>query len=289
MRTIRKTIKAPKVNMGGIILDQPLPYNEVEQIDPFLLIHHWKRDYKPGGIQKEMGVGPHPHRGFVPVTFIYKGGVHHQDSRGNNSKVYKGGTQWMKSGMGIIHSERPVKELAENGGEFEIIQLWINLPARNKMDQPYYMPLTEDETPSFASPDNKTKIGVVAGNLMGIDGRIKSDSPVLILRITIEKGGKTEIPIPGDYNTLLYQLDGSTLICNDVKSSAKDMTWFNNDGNKITIEGVEDTRILLLAGAPLNETVTSYGPFVMSTNTEIMQAMKDYQMGKMGVLIEEFE
>jgi quercetin 2,3-dioxygenase len=289
MKTIRKLISAPKVNMGGIILDQPLPYKEIDQVDPFLLIHHWYRDYKPGGMQKEMGVGPHPHRGFAPVTFIYKGGVHHQDSRGNNSKIYEGGTQWMNSGMGIIHSERPVKELAENGGEFEIIQVWINSPTKNKMDQPSYQPITPEETPTIMSPDKLSEIQVIAGNFNDLNGKIKSNSPILILRLTIKKGGIIEIPIPDNYNSLLYQLDGSAIVCNDKTTVGKDMIWFNNDGENIKIECTENTRLLLLSGAPIDEPVTTYGPFVMNTNTEIMQAMRDYQMGKMGVLIEEFE
>ena len=129
-------IKTRKVDMGGIILDQPLPYPGVEQIDPFLLIHHFE-DYLPGDQdQKDLGVGPHPHRGFSPVTFIFEGEVHHRDSRGNEGIVSKGGTQWMDSGMGIVHSERPSQEMAERGGSYEIIQFWVNSPSSAKGNQP---------------------------------------------------------------------------------------------------------------------------------------------------------
>ncbi|HJN06182.1 MAG TPA: pirin family protein, partial [Bacteroidales bacterium] len=168
MRTIKRVIGAPKVNMGGIILDQPLPVRGVEQIDPFLLVHHWKHTHRGGQHQRDLGVGPHPHRGFAPVTFIFNGGVHHQDSRGNNSIVEAGGTQWMNSGMGIVHSERPTKEIAENGGEFEIIQLWVNAPAKNKMDPPSYQSLTKEDTPSVMSDDDKIEISIVAGEFNGI-------------------------------------------------------------------------------------------------------------------------
>jgi len=125
MRTVKNKSKADKVNMGGIVLDQALPYRGTDQIDPFLLIHHWTDELKGNQKQQNVGVGPHPHRGFSPVTFIFNGGVHHRDSKGHESVVLSGGTQWMNSGSGIIHSERPTKELAENGGKFEIIQFWI--------------------------------------------------------------------------------------------------------------------------------------------------------------------
>jgi len=274
--------------MGEIILDQPLPYQNIDQIDPFLLVHHWHRNHTGGQKQSDLGVGPHPHRGFAPVTFIFKGGVQHRDSRGNNSIVLEGGTQWMNSGMGIVHSERPIKEIAENGGEFEIIQFWVNAPASKKMDIPSYQPLTSDETPTVTSPDKKVTVKVIAGNFKGAIGNVETYSPLLIMRIDIKKGGKMEIPIPAEYNSFIYQLDGNLLINNTDKTTAKDLTWFNNDGTAVSIEGIDNTRVILLSGEPINEEIASHGPFVMNTQTEIMEAIRDYQMGKMGVLIEEF-
>ncbi|MCB2208471.1 MAG: pirin family protein [Bacteroidetes bacterium] len=288
-RSIYKIIPAQKVNMGGIFLDQPLPAAGVDQVDPFILLHHWNKRIEGGDSQKNQGVGPHPHRGFSPVTLIFKGGVHHQDSRGNNSIIMEGGTQWMNSGMGIVHSERPTKELAEKGGIFEIIQFWVNAPAKNKMDQPSYQPLPKENTPTFKSEDKKIDIGVVAGEVNGLKGPIVTNSPLIVLRLTIEKGGKTTLPIPEHFNTILYQLDGSLNINDQNKTTAKDMVWFKNDGDNLLIEGLEETRAILLAGEPIREEITTYGPFVMNTQTEIMEAMKDYQMGKMGILIEEFE
>lgn len=289
MRTIRRVIRAPKVNMGGIILDQPLPVKGLDQIDPFLLVHHWQHTYLGEQTQRDLGVGPHPHRGFAPVTFIFKGGVHHQDSRGNSSIIEAGGTQWMNSGMGIVHSERPTKEIAENGGEFEIIQFWVNAPAENKMDPPSYQPLPKEETPIVISDDNKIKIGVVSGEFERVRGIIMPYSPLIALRLDIETGGKIKIPIPDNYNAFVYQLDGSLEIANEKETIGKELTWFNNDGHHVEIEGIKDTRAILLAGEPLNEEVISYGPFVMNTQTEIMQAIADYQKGKMGVLIENFD
>lgn len=275
--------------MGGIFLEQPLPAADIDQIDPFILLHHWNKNIEGNDNQKNQGVGPHPHRGFSPVTLIFKGGVHHQDSRGNNSIILEGGTQWMNSGMGIVHSERPTKELAENGGVFEIIQFWVNAPAKNKMDEPSYQPLSKQDTPGFKSEDQKIDIAVVAGEINNVKGPIETNSPLIVLRLTIQKGGKTTIPIPENYNTVLYQLDGSLLINSESKTVTKDMVWFKNDGNLLSIEAIEDTRAIILAGEPINEEITTYGPFVMNTQTEIMEAMRDYQMGKMGVLIENFE
>ncbi len=289
IRTIKKKYNAPKVNMGGIILDQPLPANGIDQIDPFLLVHHWHKNHTGGQNQKDLGVGPHPHRGFSPVTFIFKGGVHHQDSRGNNSIIKEGGTQWMNSGMGIVHSERPLKEIAENGGEFEIIQFWVNAPSTNKMDTPSYQPLTFEETPSVTSPDKKVTAYVVSGKLKGAIGKMVTNSPLLTIRLYIKKGGKIEIPIPTNYNAFLYQLDGSIKHNSSDLTLGKDLIWYNNNGTSVTIEGIENTRAILLAGEPIGEEVTSYGPFVMNTQAEIMEAIRDYQIGKMGVLIEEFK
>ena len=163
MRSIKRVIQSQKVNMGGIILDQPLPVRGLDQIDPFLLVHHWD-DVLPGQqMQHEVGVGPHPHRGFAPVTFIFKGGVHHRDSMGRSDIIHAGGTQWMNSGNGIIHSERPYKELAAEGGDFELIQFWVNAPGARKMDAPNYQPLSLENTPKVVSEDGKVHVGVVAG------------------------------------------------------------------------------------------------------------------------------
>lgn len=288
MRTIRRIFKAPKVNMGGLIIDQPLPANGIDQIDPFLLIHHWHRNYHGGQLQRDVGVGPHPHRGFAPVTFIFKGGVHHRDSLGNNSIVLAGGTQWMNSGKGIIHSERPTKQIAEEGGEFEIIQFWVNVPAKNKMETPVYFPVSEKETPYILSDDKKTKVYVVTGKFMGVGGILKTHTPIQALRINIDTGGTFTIPTNRDFNTIIYQLDGQLIVNNVAGSTEKNLIWFNNDGTNITIEAQQQTRAILLSGIPIGEEVTTHGPFVMNTQTEILVAMRDYQQGRMGILIEDF-
>lgn len=288
MRTINQILPAFKINMGGTILDQALPHKGLEQIDPFLLIHHWADDLKGGEEQKNVGVGPHPHRGFSPVTFIFKGGVHHRDSLGTSEVVYAGGTQWMNSGSGIVHSERPAKELAQDGGPFEIIQFWMNAPAKYKMDEASYQPISKDETPLLSTSDNLVETYVVAGKHENLKGPIKPNSEVLILRVNMEKGGSKKVDIPEDFNALIYLLDGSIKI-NEQEIVGKQLIHFNNDGTSFAVEALDTARLIVLSGAPINEEISTYGPFVMNTEDEIRQAILDYQSGKMGILTENFE
>lgn len=287
-RSVKSIYTAQKVNMGGIILDQALPISELQQLDPFLLIHHWDSPLPGEQSQNEVGVGPHPHRGFSPVTFVCKGAVHHRDSRGNNSIVGAGGIQWMNSGMGIVHSERPTAELAENGGDFEIIQLWVNTPAKYKMIEPEYFPLSEREIPPYSQDNGKILIHVVVGSLGSVKSKLKTHTELMICKIFAQEGGNTTINIPNDYNALIYQLDGELIINDSFTSRSKNLVQFKNNGNKINISAATDSRAILMAGKPIGEEVALSGPFVMNTHTEIMEAVRDYQMGKMGVLIEEF-
>ena len=287
MRSIKKIISSEKVDMGGILLDQPLPNKFMDQLDPFLLIHHWSDKLKGSQKQNEAGVGPHPHRGFSPVTLIFKGGVHHRDSSGNDSIVMEGGTQWMFAGRGITHSERPEKKLAEQGGEFELIQFWLNVPAKYKMEQPIYKAITKENTPQHISDDGKVKVGIVSGEFKGIKGAVDTFTVVTTLRFEIEMNGEIEFDIPSAHNILLYILDGELIVNDSEKALGREMVWFNNDDMKIKLKANDLTRAILLAGEPINEEVTSYGPFVMNNHTQIMEAIRDAQMGKMGVLIEE--
>jgi redox-sensitive bicupin YhaK (pirin superfamily) len=288
MRSVKQIIKSEKVDMGGIILDQPLPNKFMDQIDPFLLIHHWDDELKGGRHQNETGVGPHPHRGFSPVTLIFKGGVQHRDSRGNNSIVTEGGTQWMFAGRGITHSERPVEELAEDGGTLEFIQFWVNVPAKNKMEQPYYKAITKEDTPIYFSVDKKVEVAVVSGELNGVNGKVDTYTSINTLRFNFLKDGKIEFEIPNKHNTLFYLLKGKVKVNDEQEINAKELVYFENDDSKIKFTAKENGYGIILSGAPIGEEVESYGPFVMNTQTEIMEALRDAQMGKMGVLIEEF-
>lgn len=289
LRSVNRIEPSQKVNMGGNILDQPLPSRKTDMLDPFLLIHHWAEVMPGGQEQKNVGVGPHPHRGFAPVSFIFEGGVHHRDSLGTESIIYKGGTQWMNSGYGIVHSERPPKEIAENGGPVEFIQFWVNSPAKHKMETAKYQPLTDEETPKVVSDDKLVEVGVVTGSLEGKEGPIDVNTPLMNLRLVGKKGGKKQIAIPENYNAILYPLDGSMTVNGETTIRAKDMVIFNLDGEGIDLEFNEDAKAILLTGEPIDEPVATYGPFVMNSQSEIMDAIRDYQMGKLGELEETFE
>jgi len=284
-RNVRSVHRAERVNMGGHLLDQALPTSGIDSIDPFLLIHHWDHPLAGGQRPQEVGVGPHPHRGFSPVTFVYKGNVEHRDSLGNHAIVEAGGTQWMHAGRGITHSERPGAELAAQGGDHEFIQFWVNTPAAHKMETPYYVPISADETPSVQY--ELATVRVVAGTFQGVTGPAKIYSPQTLLRVDAQQGARLALPLPTTFNTLLYILDGQ-IITDDQEAGAQDMIWFQNNAETIEINILNDARFIVLSGEPIGEPVASYGPFIMNNQTEIMEAIRDAQMGKMGILIEEF-
>lgn len=287
LRSVQSLLYAEQIQADDMVVRQPFPTQKVDYIDPFLLLHHADIEIPEYTSPRHSGFDPHPHRGFSAVTFIYKGGVHHQDSRGNNSTVYEGGTQWMHTGMGVIHSERPPRDIHEIGGRQEIIQLWINSPQKHKMDQPTYTPITAEETPTIEAENGKVKIQVVAGEFEDKKGPVKTLTQVLALRPSLQKGANYYFPIPENHNALLYLLDGKITLGNYGLVEGHHLVYFRNDGEGIHIKAEEDTRMLLMAGEPLNEPVAKQGPFVMNNQTEILQAMRDYQMGKMGILIEE--
>lgn len=285
MRHIKSIHKSEKINMGGIVLDQPLPVGDLQSVDPFLLIHHWEEELPGGQRQRDVGVGPHPHRGFSPVSIVYHGAIHHKDSFGNDSVVSAGGTQWMVSGKGVTHSERPSVELARDGGKFEFIQFWVNLPAKHKMIQPEYIALQQAETPKYH--ESGLTASIIAGSFKNIQGGIRTVHEVNVVSIEMEENKEFTFHVPLNQNGVLYQLDGAISVQNKNISYAKTLYEIGGgDTESITIKSIDQSRILLLHAKPLNEKVAQYGPFVMNNQTEIMQAIRDSQMGKMGILIE---
>lgn len=296
VKKVKYVIPAVDVNMGGIILKQALPTQKISQIDPFLLLHHASFDYHDDAPAIHQGIGPHPHRGFSPVTFIIEGEVHHRDSRGNNQIAKKGEVQWMHAGAGIVHSERPSEALATQNGTQEIIQLWINSPANKKMQPPNYQYIPKNEIPVFWSEDKTIQTKVIAGTYenaegKGLKGKIKTESELLILWSKSEHAGSQTFSISEKMNTMIYIVRGEMKIKGYGKAIEKELIVFELDAENQTknIELRIDTKaeFLILCGVPINEKITQYGPFVMNTQTEIMEAMRDYQMGKMGILIEE--
>ena len=187
-RTVAALLYGSEHMMGSMKIRQPFPSHYVENIDPFILLHHADNVISEEIPIEQGGVGPHPHRGFSPVTFIFKGGVHHRDSRGNDSTIYAGGTQWINAGMGLIHSERPASNIHELGSRMELIQLWVNTSAKHKMDQPAYYPLSSNEIPLLNADNGVGSIHVVAGALGAIKGKIPTTTEVNAITIDFKKG-----------------------------------------------------------------------------------------------------
>lgn len=287
MKKVKQLLFAHPYDMGGFPIRQPFPTNNVESIGPFILLHHAYVKVPTHIPPKQAGVGPHPHRGFAPVTFIFEGAVHHRDSRGNSSIIEKGGVQWMNAGMGVIHSERPPENIHEMGGVQEIIQLWVNTPAKHKMDIPQYLPLTKSDIPSTVSTDGLTTINVVAGEVNGIKGPINGLSPLSAATIELKAGAELTLQVAEKHESLLYILSGKIKVSGYGIAEHHHAVVFESEGNEITLNAEEDTRILYLTGEIIPEKMVAQGPFVMNSESEIMMAYRDYQMGKMGVLIEE--
>lgn len=286
MKTVKQIIAGRATNVGSIKVQELLPANGAFQ-NPFLLFHHGIAVADKNIPVALQGVGPHPHRGFSAISFIYKGGIHHRDSRGNNHVVYAGGTQWIHAGMGIIHSERVPADIYQHGGVQELLQVWVNTPADHKMDQPHYHPATAADTPTIISEDKLTTIRIPAGELNGVKGIIPTFTAVNTFMGEMKNGGMFTFNIPSNHNTIFYLLEGAMQINGKEILQAKRMALFNNDGESFTVSAAADSLFFIGSGENIDEPIAAHGPFVMNTETEIMHAFRDYQMGKMGVLIEE--
>ena len=285
LKSIQHTIASPFVNMGPIRLRQPLPSEGIENVDPFILLHHYG-PYAISEFNNPFDLGPHPHRGFEPITLLFQGEQFHRDSLGNEMVVKAGDVQWTTAGHGIVHAEAPTKEFVKKGGTLEGIQLWLNLPAKDKLMPPNYQHLEAAQIPKIFSEDQKVQLNVIAGNQKDQTGLIKTQTTVNVFTAVAQENGMLDVDIPQNHQSLIYVLEGTVLV-NDTKVLKKgenQMIVFNQDGNSIHFKAKTTSTILILSGEPILEKVTQYGPYVMNTQTEILEAMRDYQQGKMGYL-----
>jgi len=289
-RSIRRIVHAKGFKMGKIYVKQPLPATGIGNIDPFLLLHHaGPFDIPAGTDYKTEGVGPHPHRGFEPVSFVFQGSLSHRDSLGNTERLEAGDTQWMTSGKGIIHSERPDKQIATTGGTQEFIQLWVNLPKAHKMSAPGYQNIIKKEVTPLSPDNGKGEIYVLAGSQGNTKGKATTFTPINACRCEFEANASHVFELPTSHNALLYVLKGSAVLNGNKRIGKEEMAYFNNDGDAVHIETSEDTWFIVLSGEPIDEPVATYGPFVMNTQEELAAAVHDYNSGKMGRLIENFD
>ncbi len=285
LNTIKRVGRSDFVNMGPIQLRQPIPTQHIDNIDPFILLHHYG-PYEISEQNNPFDLGPHPHRGFEPITFLVEGEQLHRDSLGNESVVKAGDVQWTTAGRGIIHAEAPTKDFVRKGGVLEGIQLWLNLPAKKKMIEANYQHVKNEDFRVVSSDDRKVNIQIIAGELDGVYGRIKTQTAVNAFMVSVEAGGTFDIKVPSSHQSTIYLLKGDVVIngSESLKLNENQLIEFSQDGEGFSIKGNEASKLLFISGAPFNEPVTTYGPYVMNTQTEIMEAMRDYQMGKMGFL-----
>ena len=282
--SVPQVVTSQDIMMGDINLKQPLPVRHLQNADPFLLLHHVGPLFQNPHEKSVLDIGGHPHRGFEPITFIFKGQVHHRDSRGHDSIIEEGGVQWMTAGMGIVHSESAPKSFVEEGGELELIQLWVNLPSSLKMNQPRYQGFQKQEIPALTMDKGKVVLNVISGKYFDTNGPVESITGIQSCTIQMENQSTVEIALNEEYRTLIYQLNGKSRV-NRVLSNGYDLSVLPMGSDTVKIEADTDSLFLMVSGLPINEPIAQHGPFVMNTQTEILEAMRDYQMGKMGVLI----
>ena len=275
-RSVLRTSSALRTTEGaGVPIGRAFPTRGMEELDPFLLLDHMgPLVLKPG---QNLGFPDHPHRGFETVTYLLSGQMEHKDSFGNRGFLEAGDVQWMTAGSGLVHSEMPGRDLVRTGGRLEGFQLWINLPKRDKMMPPRYQELKADQIPASSSPNGDVKVRVIAGESLGVKGVIESRTPILYLHLTLAAGASHQQAVPSSFQAFAYVIRGK---------EAGSVIVFDHHGDEIVIENdsAEPRELLLIAGEPINEPVARYGPFVMNTREELVQAFEDYREGKMGTI-----
>lgn len=230
------------------------------------------------------GVGVHPHRGFETVTIAYHGAVAHHDSAGNSGIIYPGDVQWMTAASGILHKEYHEETFSKKGGAFQMVQLWVNLPAKDKMSAPKYQGVKQSELSKYILPDNAGEIEVIAGDYKGIKGSVSTFTPIEVYNVRLNKGGKATLNFPAFFNTGFVVIEGSILINGTETANVDQFVHFKNEGETIEMKALENSIVLMLGGEPINEPIAQYGPFLMNTPEEIQQAIADYNEGKFGYL-----
>jgi redox-sensitive bicupin YhaK (pirin superfamily) len=270
---------------GGFLVRRPFPKAAFSEFDPFLLLDEMGPTEAAPGEAK--GAPDHPHRGFETVTYMLSGDMEHRDSRGNAGRLRPGDVQWMTAGAGVVHSEMPSSEFARTGGRMHGFQLWVNLPQRDKMIKPRYQEISGSQIPKATSDDGLVNASVIAGEAMGQNAVIETRTPIIYVHYRIKPGGVVLQKVPANYNAFAYIIEGEgSFGIERERALDGQMVLFGQDGDEARIENAVDAtqalEMLFIAGVPLNEPVARYGPFVMNTESEIRQAIKDYQMGRMG-------
>ena len=254
-----------------------------ENVTPFLLLDHaGPYDFPPA--QRRRGVGQHPHRGFETVTLVYEGELEHRDSTGSGGRIGPGDVQWMTAGAGIVHEEYHSAGFTRSGGRLEMVQLWVNLPARHKSAPAAYQTLHAADIPEVALEGGGGVVRVVAGDCLGHRGPARTFTPVNVWDVRLDAGDDTVLPAPAGHGTLLVVLEGSVRVNGEEAARTDEVVRLGRDEAGVRVQAREDTRLLLLSGEPIDEPVAGYGPFVMNTHQEIRQAFVEFSSGRYGRL-----
>jgi len=281
-RSISKIVPAFETYEGeGFLVHRPFPTRALADFDPFLLLDEMgPMDLKPG---EAKGAPDHPHRGFETVTYMLAGRFEHKDSHGHAGKIAPGDVQWMTAGGGVVHSEMPDAEFTRSGGRLHGLQLWVNLPKRDKLMIPRYQEVPAAKIPAASSADGTVTVRVIAGESLGARAVIDTRTPIQYLHFKLAPGAKVTQPVPSDYNAFAYVLEGE-LQTGGQPAGRSQMVMFAQDGEEVELAAGTGSalEVLLIAGLPLGEPVERWGPFVMNTRAEIKQAIEDYRQGRMG-------
>jgi redox-sensitive bicupin YhaK (pirin superfamily) len=286
-KTIEAIIAPPAPHMvgDGFRVHNFFPNNEVidkKRMSPFFLLdYNSKIEFSP--TNEPRGVGVHPHRGFETVTIAYHGRIAHHDSAGKSGTIGEGDVQWMTAASGLLHKEYHEKEFSRAGGLFQMVQLWVNLPAKDKMSPPKYQEITKDKMGKFQLAGGKGTIEVIAGNYDNVQGPAFTFTPVEVYNARLKKSATAEFSFPAHYNTGLLMIEGSAEI-NGQAVSTDHFILFKNDGETFSVNATEDAIILILSGEPINEPIAQYGPFLMNSWKELEEAIDDVNKGKFGRL-----
>jgi redox-sensitive bicupin YhaK (pirin superfamily) len=283
-KVIRRVVRDARPHWvgDGFPVRSLFSYAEGNAFDPFLLLDYaGPHEFAPAAATR--GVDEHPHRGFETVTIVYQGELEHRDSSGSHGSIGPGDVQWMTAASGIVHEEYHSERFSKEGGTLEMVQLWVNLPARDKMSAPHYQGILDAQIPRLPLPDGAGSARVIAGELLGIQGPARTFSPINVWDLQLNAGGAIELQVPSAHTSVLIVQAGQVRV-NDQPAKAVELLLFDPAGDSVSVHADSPARMLVLTGKPLNEPVVGQGPFVMNTREQIQQAIADYQGGRMGHL-----
>ena len=256
---------------------------DMQRMDPFIMLDYNSRFYFPPS-DKPLGVGVHPHRGFETVTIAYKGRVAHHDSAGGGGIIGEGDVQWMTAASGVLHKEYHEETFSMEGGEFQMVQLWVNLPAKDKMSRPKYQAISNQEMGIVELENNGGSIEIIAGEYRNVKGPASTFTPISMLNAKLTEQGEAEFNFPANSNTALLVVEGEIEVNESATIPLDHFVLFENEGEQFTVKGLKKSTVLILSGQPINEPVAAHGPFVMNTRQELVEAFQDFQNGKFGYL-----